>query len=82
MIALSRRLPPALEVGETIRLVPGGPPCKVLRVTPGAAYVARRVVRPHPDRAKAAEGATIASTVVEPISRHAFVERLEVTEEA
>lgn len=69
-------LPPALKPGEVVRLAPNLTPCTVIRVTPCAAYVGRRVVKPHPDRERAANGETISSTVVEPISLHAFVERV------
>lgn len=67
----------SLVEGELVRLTPGGTVCRVIRVTPCAAYVASPKVKPHPDPVKAAAGETITSQKVESISTHAFVYREE-----
>jgi len=66
-----------LRTGQRIRLSPDGPACKVVRVTPCAAYVGIPKIKPHPDPERAALGETITSTRVEPISAHAFVYEVE-----
>lgn len=78
---LWKRLPPQLKVGERVRLTPGGPVLEVVRVSPGAAYVGRKVKGKPFDAwdAEAREYKTVPGIdklVVEAISLHAFVERV------
>lgn len=71
--ARQKRRSPVLRVGQVLRLDPDGPVCNVIRVTPCAAYVGIPRTKPHPDPERAAQGETITSTRVEPISARAFV---------